>query len=109
MDAMDINGRRVTVRELTVREVHAWFKELDSRVQHGGFDLVDETLFADANLEDLLIMTDLNREEMDGFTPSQLAAVLEKVREVNSHFFDQRRRLIKVAKPDDTPQAPQSV
>ena len=94
MADVSVNGRKVKVRELTVREIREWFKSLAAR-KEDQFDVVNETLFEDVTLEDLCLMTDLEKGEVDNLTPSQAGAVLQKVKEVNSDFFAQRLRIRK--------------
>ena len=69
--------------------------------KEGKANIADETLFPDANIHDFLVMTDLTDKEIGGFTPEELVPVLEKMKEVNSYFFDQRRRLIASARRID--------
>ena len=103
MADITIRGRKIVVRELTVQQIRDWFKELEEMEKEGKESIADETLFPDANLHDFRVMTDLTDEELGGFVPSELESVLEKMKEVNSRFFDQRRRLIASVRRIDAP------
>ncbi|MBF0157500.1 MAG: hypothetical protein HQL57_09985 [Magnetococcales bacterium] len=94
---IELDGRTVTVRELTVAEVRLWLKELD-QLREGALDLVTEGIMADASLGDVARMTDLTPEELDGFTPSAIESVIAVCREINPHFFRLRDRLLEAAR-----------
>jgi hypothetical protein len=89
---IDLNGRRVTVKELTVAEIRAWLVEAEAGVQ-AGFDLVGQVLFEQLNFADIARMSDLNISEMDALTPSEVRAVAEACESVNADFFLMRARL----------------
>lgn len=93
---VDACGRKVTVTELTVGEIRAWLAGMTAQeAGGGGGDVVSLALFEDATLDDLTRMSDLTDEEIAAAAPSELDAVLEKVREVNKDFFSLRARLEK--------------
>lgn len=94
---IQLDGRTVTVRELTVAEVRLWLKELD-QLREGPIDLVSEGIMADASLGDVTRMTDLSPEELDEMPPSQIEAVVTACREINPHFFRLRDRLLEAAR-----------
>ena len=94
---IDIDGRAVTVRELTVAEVRNWLKDLE-QVREGGIDLVTEGIMADASISDVARMTDLSPEDLDNLTPSQIEEVVTSCREINPHFFRLRDRLLEAAR-----------
>jgi len=56
-------------------------------------DLVDDFLFEHVRLQDLVQMTNLTREQIDGFTPSSLRVVVEACKEANPDFFSMAGRL----------------
>ena len=93
MNEVTINGRKVAIKELTVREIRAWYKELDKRASGEAFDLVDDTLFEEFTLADIAMLTDLKPEELEDFTPGQLREIMEEARKFNADFFSQRKRL----------------
>ncbi|MBF0422636.1 MAG: hypothetical protein HQL73_06560 [Magnetococcales bacterium] len=88
-DTIETDGQTVTVSELTVGEIRAWFKEMT--VQDDEFDLVRHELFDDADLDAVGRMTDIR--DLDEWTPSQLEPVIEACRRVNPRFFALRDRL----------------
>jgi len=75
----------VVVRELTVGEIRAWLKRLESA--EAEFDLVNIALISGVDLADLTAMTDLTAAGMDASTPSQLRTLFDACREVNADFF----------------------
>lgn len=87
---IEVGGRTVQVRELTVGEIRAWLK--DSGAVSG--DVVDATLFEDFSLPDLTRMTSLAAAEVADMAPSELRLVFEAVREVNADFFLMRSRVL---------------
>ncbi len=96
---IEVGGRKVVVRELTVGEVRRWLKELADRAEAGredgdGLDVVTEALFEDVSLDDVRRMTDLSRKDLDALTPSQIREIVRVCEEVNRHFFDLRARLM---------------
>lgn len=87
---IDLGGKVVQVKELTVGEIRAWLK--DSGAVSG--DVVDATLFEDSSLPDLTYMTDLSADGVAALTPSELRLVFDAVREVNADFFLMRSRVL---------------
>lgn len=95
--AVEIEGRTVTVKELTVAEIRHWLKGLE-QVKEAGIDVVAECLMDDCSLADISRMSDLKLEEMDDLTPGEIGQVVAVCREVNPHFFRMRDHLLGVAK-----------
>lgn len=91
-----VGGRAVTIYELTVGEIRAWLKSLESLGAEEKIDLVGEALIEGASLADLAIMTDLDADTLDASTPSELRAVFDACREVNADFFALRGRLERI-------------
>lgn len=89
---IDVAGRSVRLRELTVADIRAWLAAVETRAAES--DLVGLTLFADMALDDLVRMTDLTADDLEAMTPSALAEVAAAVREVNAGFFAMRGRWI---------------
>lgn len=87
---IEVGGRKVQVRELTVGEIRAWMK--DSGMVSG--DLVDAALFEEFSLPDLLRMTDLTTDDVAGMAPSELRQVFAVAEEVNADFFGMRSRAL---------------
>ena len=94
---VELDGRTVTIRELTVAEVRLWLKDLD-QLREGAIDLVTEGIMADASISDVARMTDLSPEDLDNLTPSQIEEVIAVCRELNPHFFRLRDRLLEAAR-----------
>lgn len=82
---VDVDGRTVTVRELTVREVRDWVTEIES----GGktIDVAGEFVFEDCAVDDLVRMSDMSREAFDDLAPSQIEPIREAARVLNPGFF----------------------
>ena len=79
---IDLDGKKVQVREMTVGEIRQW---LASKTGIG--DLVDSMLFEEIALSDLSFMTDLKGDDIDALTPSAINQVLDVAKEVNATFF----------------------
>lgn len=82
---VDVDGRAVTVRELTVGEVRDWVTEIES----GGktIDVAGEFVFEDCSVDDLVRMSDMPREAFDDLAPSQIEPIREAARALNPGFF----------------------
>lgn len=82
---VDVDGRAVTVRELTVGEVRDWVTEIES----GGktIDVAGEFVFEDCSVDDLVRMSDMPREAFDDMAPSQIEPIREAARALNPGFF----------------------
>lgn len=101
---IDASGRKVLIRELTLGDLRAWLAECAGR---NTVDLVDE-VFADQDLlvGDLPAFCDLTALEIEGMAPSEVAPVVQAIREVNERFFGiWRRRLAAVMGSPATPPA----
>lgn len=83
----------VIVREMTVLQVRAWVEEAD---QDGG--LVDLAFFSDCSLGDIKRMSSLTDDQLNTLRPSQLREVLKACKELNSDFFEFRRRVEEMLK-----------
>lgn len=86
---IDLDGRTVQVRELTVGEIRAWLKDAAAP----GGDLVDAALFDDFGIPDICRMTDLGASDIDVLTPADIRRVAAVAQEVNADFFAMRNRL----------------
>lgn len=101
-DAIPACGREVTVKELTVNEIRAWFAREESRAKEqmekgaSAFDVVEEMLLRDVSLRDFLELTDLTKEEIGNAKPSELRAVMGKCKAVNDDFFVLRAKLLEI-------------
>ncbi|QFT23564.1 hypothetical protein FIV02_18485 [Pseudomonas sp. THAF187a] len=94
---LQLGNISVTVRELSVLQVRNWLAEL--LAPQAQRDLVDEALFTECSIGDLLRMTSLTREQFDGLRPSQIREVIELCKELNPDFFGFMGRLVKQAAP----------
>ena len=94
---LQLGNISVTVRELSVLQVRAWLAEL--LTPQAQRDLVDEALFTECSISDLLRMTSLTREQVDGLRPSQLREVIALCKELNPDFFGLMGRLVRPAAP----------
>lgn len=89
---LDLDGRKVVVKELTVAEIRAWLKEIEAGLQGG--DVVGGALFEDITFGDLMRFTSLSGAEIDALCPSQLRQVIDVAKEINSDFFLLRGRMV---------------
>ncbi|MCU0839827.1 MAG: hypothetical protein MUE49_14075 [Rhodospirillales bacterium] len=86
---IEVAGRAVQVRELTVGEIRAWLKDASAP----GGDLIDAALFDEFSIPDLCRMTDLKVGEIDALLPSEIRTIAAVAQEVNADFFAMRGRL----------------
>lgn len=92
MSDVTLGDRTITVRELTVGQIRAWMKALDTAGQDS-FDTVNAMLYEDCDVETILEMTNLSAETVDELLPSELREVVRECQHVNSHFFGMARRM----------------
>lgn len=102
---IDVGGLTVTLRELTVGDVRAWLKSLESLSPQGrgqgegeSLDLVGVALIDGHDLADLAVLTDLTPEQIDTLTPSQIRTVFDAARKVNADFFTLRATLADIGR-----------
>jgi hypothetical protein len=88
---IELDGRAVTLKELTVADIRAWLKSLENT--EADFDLIGSALIDGASMADLTIMTDISHTEIEALTPSEIRRVFDACKEVNSDFFALRGRL----------------
>lgn len=90
-----VGERAVLVRELTVGELRAWA----ARGPAAAGSFVDD-LFEDEDLAltDLPEFCDLSAADVEALAPSELASVVDAIREVNQRFFVIWRRRLTAAR-----------
>lgn len=97
VDTVMLNDQTIQVKELTVAEVRHWMMDIQAaeNKETNTVDLViDQSLFESIAIGDILRMTDLNHDQIDNFTPSQLQIIIAKCKELNPDFFGMRQRLL---------------
>lgn len=82
---VEVAGRTVTVRELTVAEVRDWVREVEIGVRP--IDPAGDALFEDVCLGDMALMSDASGDFLAGFGPSELQPLADLCKKVNPHFF----------------------
>lgn len=87
---LQLGDLSVTVRELTVGEVRVWMKRM---AEDTSADPVNAMLVEEISLDDLVLMSSLEPEQLDELTPTQLRQVYDACREVNRDFFGLRERV----------------
>ena len=87
---LNLDGREVIVRELTVAGVRQML------MPDATNDIVGDALFEEVRLVDLQRMTSLSTEDVEALRPSQLRHVLDACREMNRDFFAMLARLASV-------------
>ncbi len=92
---VELPGRLVTVRELTVAEVRAWLVEAEAGER---VDPLHALAFDDFGLADIARMCDATADELEAFAPSDLSPLVEACRGLNPHFFKVRAALSGVAR-----------
>jgi len=94
---VEIDGRTITVRELTVAEVRAWFHALEQADQADAeVDIIAEGLLQGASFADICRVSDLEPDGVDALTPSDLNRLVAAAREVNPDFFSLKDRLVSI-------------
>jgi cyanate lyase len=92
----------VRVKELTVADIRSWLRAMQDM---GAVDVVNAGLFDEegASIDDVLMMTDLDREELEQLTPAEVSQVIEKCKRVNPHFFRFRAAMVEYGIQPPTP------
>jgi hypothetical protein len=80
-----VADREVAVREMTVREIRDWLKDMEADA--GDADYLGMSLLEGVTLADVARMTDLSVADMDGFLPSEIDTIVAACQEVNPGFF----------------------
>lgn len=94
---IEVEGRKVTVKELTIAEIRGWLKDLEKRSEEtNNADPVSALLFEQSQMwfADIALMTDLKASDCEALTPTQLKAIMQACRELNESFFSMRDRLM---------------
>lgn len=88
-------GITVTVRELTVAEVRQWL----AMMEEPGLDVVGNLLFDGITAREVAMFcgNSLDVGEMDKLKPSEMQQVIDKIKDLNPHFFKLRGQLIPAA------------
>ena len=79
-----LNGVEITIREVTVAEIRAWLKGLETEET----DPMDVMLNKDVHMAAVRLVTGLTKEQMDDMLPSERRLLASKASEVNGDFFD---------------------
>lgn len=93
--AVDLPCGKVTVRELTVADVRNWLVEVDAGVT---FDALRSLVFEDCSLDDLIMMSDAEKDALERLTYSELLPLRDACKALNPHFFRVRAAMQKVAR-----------
>ena len=92
---VELAGRTVTVRELTVGQVRDWLVEVESGKR---VDPLQALAFDGFGLDDLAQMADATAADLEAYTPSELQPLIDAARGLNPHFFRVRAALSGVAR-----------
>lgn len=95
--AIDLAGRTVTVREMTVGEVRAWMADIATPRPTESVDLVAEMLIPGVSLADIRRMSDADDAALDAATPSEIAGLVSACKEINQDFFTMRAAVLAAA------------
>jgi len=90
-----VGDRVVVVHELTVGEVRDWIAAAEAGAQE---DALQGLALDDCGLSDLARMSDISADELEAYTPSEMADLIAVCKEVNPHFFRVRAALSGVAR-----------
>lgn len=84
----------VTVRELTVAEIDAWWAELQREMagvpqaaEAGTLDVVGARLMGDLTFRDLMLLSSATDAQLRAATQSELAALAAEAKALNPLFF----------------------
>jgi len=91
---IEMNGEKITVSELTVKQVGGL---LDEKKDGPTLTAVDFLFGNEVTSEAIMLSTGLTAEAMDEFTPSDVRLIIDTMKEINPFFFDMMGRLIKAA------------
>ena len=78
-----VNGREITIREVSVAEIRAWMKELEL----DDTDVMDVALHKGFHMSAVRLITGLSKDELDEFLPSERLVIANTARAVNGDFF----------------------
>lgn len=90
-----VGERAVLVRELTVAELRTWAASAEPAAGSFVDDIFEDD---DLSLPDIPVFCDLTTADVEGLAPSELADVVEAIREVNQRFFVIWRRRLTAAR-----------
>lgn len=85
----------VQVRELSVREVREWALKVEAGLVE--VDPVLHLALEDCSAEDILLMSNASKADLEGMTPSELAEIAAICRRLNPHFFRLRVAITRAA------------
>jgi len=94
-DFVQLGDLRVTIRELSVKEVREWAVKAEAGAV---VDPIRRMVFDDCSLDDLAMMSDASAEQMEPYGPSLLNEIRLKAKAINPHFFRVREALIGVSR-----------
>jgi hypothetical protein len=89
----------VEVRELTVDQIRSWQARAESVPDDPASiepDLIGEELFEEFTFDEIIYMSDINESDLNALPPSAITKLIDAAKEVNKHFFEMRRRMLKV-------------
>ncbi|WP_268798030.1 hypothetical protein [Pseudomonas huanghezhanensis] len=84
---MNVAGKEIIVREVTVNIARLILQP------NPDADFVGDSLFKDVRLCDLVHLTNLTRDEIEEMFPSDLAKVIDAIKERNPVFFEMLARV----------------
>lgn len=99
-EEINVAGRRVKVKELTLGEIRAW---LGSRETEKEPDLIGAMLLEDVHVADLAQFCDLPPDQFDALTQSELIALRDLAKRLNPSFFGLLARMESLAKKMHSP------
>ncbi|WP_443191402.1 hypothetical protein [Pseudomonas indica] len=82
-----VGDREIICRELTVSSIRGMLSHAMTS------DIVNEALFDDIRLSDLVFMTNLEKEEIEEILPSELRLIVDGCKEANPDFFGMLARV----------------
>ena len=88
-----VEGREVTVRELTVGEIRAWLADLAASTNQQQQDALGLILFEEISLREITMITDLPSMQIETLRPSSLKQLVQAIITVNPQWHDCRKRL----------------
>lgn len=86
---INVGGRLVTIRELTVRQIRDYIGAEEHKFMETGWSLdpVTDLMLEDMSLRDLTQMTDMSVDDFDDMTSDQLDQIVSACKEKNKNFF----------------------
>ena len=83
-----VKPEAVDIYQPTVKEIRQYLDQVSA----DEYDIVNNLLFEECGLDDLVFLTSLTMDQIDEMTPSELHPIIDKAKQANPWFFELSRR-----------------